>query len=368
VGRQRLKLAVLGAGDVAQRDYLPEMHRLADRVELVAICARTDGRVQRVAEEYAIPRWFTDHEQMLDEVDADALVNLGPMQLHEETTLAALERGWHVYTEKPAATTVVGVTRIGDAMRRNARIVVCAPSVMVFPQLREARRLLRSGIIGPVYSARGHGHGGVPPWRGFPSDPSQFFVQGGGPAMDMGVYPLHAITGLLGPVQRVSAMTTRVQEVFTVPDGPAQGQQIRLEVDDNWQLCLDLGDARLASVAANNVVQDSLAPQLELHGLAGTIAIDLLDVSEPVQVFDEDGGWRHIAMPGDGRASGPDHLLGIEHLVDCVETGREPILSVDHARHVVEVIEMADASSRAGVVMSIEHGFDHESSVADVGP
>ena len=40
-GVAKLKLALLAAGDVAQRDYLPEFHRIADRAELVAVCARS---------------------------------------------------------------------------------------------------------------------------------------------------------------------------------------------------------------------------------------------------------------------------------------------------------------------------------------
>ena len=42
----KTKLALLGVGDVAQRDYLPEFHRLADRAEIVAACGRTASRVQ----------------------------------------------------------------------------------------------------------------------------------------------------------------------------------------------------------------------------------------------------------------------------------------------------------------------------------
>ena len=41
---------------------------------------------------------------MLAESDADAVINLTPIQTHAETTLAALTAGKHVYSEKPAAT------------------------------------------------------------------------------------------------------------------------------------------------------------------------------------------------------------------------------------------------------------------------
>src|SRR5262245_31398652 len=99
----KIKLALLGCGDVAQRDYLPEFHRLADRAEIVAVCGRTEARARQVAEQYNIKRWYAGYEQMLAETEAEAVINLTPIALHLETTLAALEAGKHVYTEKPVA-------------------------------------------------------------------------------------------------------------------------------------------------------------------------------------------------------------------------------------------------------------------------
>ena len=88
-GLPRLKLALLGCGDVAQRDYLPEIHRLSDRVELVAVCSRTEQRARDVAAQYGARAWYTDYARMLAESDADLVANLTPIQLHAETTLAA---------------------------------------------------------------------------------------------------------------------------------------------------------------------------------------------------------------------------------------------------------------------------------------
>ena len=58
----RVSLALLGCGDVAQRDYLPEMHRLAGRAELVAVCGRTPERARRRSpRSYAIPAAYDDY-------------------------------------------------------------------------------------------------------------------------------------------------------------------------------------------------------------------------------------------------------------------------------------------------------------------
>jgi predicted dehydrogenase len=138
-----------------------------------------------------------------------------------------------------------------------------------------------------------------------------------------------------------------------VPDGPAQGRRVPIDVEDNWHLVLDLGGARLASVTANNVVQGSRAPQLELFGLRGTIALNLLDVAAPVEVRRPAGEWEATTVPHE-RAAGPDHLLGVAHLVDCVATGQEPLLSIDHALHVVEIIEAAVHAVTTGETVNLK--------------
>lgn len=353
----KTKLALLGVGDVAQRDYLPEFHRLADRAEIVAACGRTESRVRAVAQQYSIPAWYTDYAAMLAATDAEAVINLTPIQAHVETTLAALEAGKHVYTEKPVASTVHDAERIRRSAQERGLTVVCAPCVMLFPQVQYAQSLLSSGAIGPLFAARAHAHMGVPPWSGFLSDPTPYFAAGAGPALDMGVYPLHALTGLLGPVQRVTALVGQAMQEFTVEEGPFAGKVVPVEVADNWHLLLDFGQGRLASLTANSCVQDSLAPPLELYGLRGTIALDPIYVHKPVDLLHAGAAWEKIELPQSGRARGPDHHLGVEHLVDCLQNNSQPILSINHALHVVEILEQAAVSSRTGQAMSISSTF-----------
>jgi predicted dehydrogenase len=109
-------------------------------------------------------------------------------------------------------------------------------------------------------------------------------------------------------------------------------------------------------VTANNVVQDSRAPQMELFGLEGTVSVNLLDVAAPVETLVLGEGWTSHAVPHE-RSGGPDHLLGVEHLVDCVSSGARPIPSIEHAIHVVEIMEAAANSAAAGRVVDLETTF-----------
>ena len=72
-----LRVAIVGAGDVARRDYLPEFHRLAGRARLELVCGRSPERAAQVAAEFGAARWSTDWRDALG-ADIDVVVNLTP--------------------------------------------------------------------------------------------------------------------------------------------------------------------------------------------------------------------------------------------------------------------------------------------------
>jgi predicted dehydrogenase len=350
-----VRLGVIGVGDVAQRDYLPEWRRLDGRAEVVVACGRTAVRVQDVARQFGAARWTTSFEEVVSAPDIDAIINLTPIQLHSTVTLAALSRGKHVYSEKPVAGSAADAETIRLQAEHSGLVVVAAPSVLLFPQLRLAGQLLAEGTLGAIHSAFGLAFAGVPPWAGYMSDPSPYFVAGGGPLYDMAVYPIHALTGLLGPVRRVSALSARTRDHFRVVDGEFADLLVNVEVDDNWHLLLELASGALASVQANSCTAGALAPELELQGERGTLALSLFDVAEPVRlVIDGEVSDRHVQH---ARASGPDHLLGIEHLVDCITRGEVPLPSVAHAGHVLDVLAAAEQSVRDSRTVDVSSSF-----------
>lgn len=341
--KARLRVAVVGVGDVASRDYLPEFPRIGDRAEIVAVCGAGNLRARAVGESLGVG-WFTDFERLLSTVEVDVVLNLTPIQSHYAVSLKALSAGKHVYTEKPMATTLTEALRLRKSAADAGLVLVAAPSVLLFPQVALARRLLKEGTIGEVRGARGVMLAGVPPWPGYPSDPSQFFSPGGGPLVDMGIYAISAITGLLGPVTRVTAVSARVGEGFVIDAGGKAESRVAMEVDDQWVVVLELESGAMATVEANFTTAASYAPVLEFMGSGGSIAIDPLDVSAPLRIMDGDG-LQEIPIPEPGRVSGPDHILGVEDLVASLMTGEQPVLSPDHAVYCIGILQACARSA-----------------------
>jgi predicted dehydrogenase len=352
---QRVRLGVIGVGDVAERDYLPEAHRIADVAEIVAVAGQSEERARRAAQAYGVPVWVTGFEALLEVDEVDAIVNLTPLPVHAEINAAALRAGKHVYSEKPLAETPAEARALRDAAAAAGLVLIAAPSVLLFPQVRRARAIVEDGELGPIHSASAFVSGGVPPWPGYASDPSPYFAAGWGPLLDTGVYPLHALTGLLGPVIRVVAASARTRDEFTVADGPAAGRRVPVESDDNWHLIVQFRGGALASIGANFSAAAGGRPECQLFGERATLGFSLLDVGAPVQ-RDAGGGWNDEMVIHD-REGGPDHILGVRHLAECVLGRTRPVLTADHAVHVIDVLDAAQLSARDGCAVDVTSVF-----------
>jgi predicted dehydrogenase len=114
----------------------------------------------------------------------------------------------------------------------------------------------------------------------------------------------------------------------------------------------------LATVEANFTAHGTKAAELELMGESGTIALSLLDVSAPIHVLDVRGRWSTIEVETGRPAGGPDHILGVAHLIDRIAGDGPAALSADHAIHVIEILHAAVRSAADGIAVELETAFD----------
>jgi predicted dehydrogenase len=373
-GVKKVRLGLAGAGMIATVHYgiLPNFGPIADRAEIVAVADPVVARARTVASDFAIPAWFSSVEAMLRGADLDAVVNLTPIPAHFETSLAILEAGKHLVTEKPIATTLEEADLLCELAESRKLVVVAAPPNMLFPDLALARRLVREGVIGKVAFARVRSsHGGAASYA-WPADPTWFYQQGSGPLFDMGVYGIHEITGILGPAKRVVAYSGITAPTRLVRGGPFAGKRIQVTADDNVLLMLDFGESSFAVVDGTFNVLAARSPHLEIFGLAGTINLyePLPDEPSalPIEVFRLDAlpglrGWVKPtfteSMFTPDRTALLQRAILVDHLVDCLLTGQSPVLSADHARHALEIMVKAQESAREGVVMELTTTFEN---------
>ena len=177
---------------------------------------------------------------------------------------------------------------------------------------------------------------------------------------DHGVYRLHEMTSVLGPVRRVQAMGSIAIPRRRIRGGPLTGQMIDVTTPDHVLIQLEFASGALGQLLASFGTLDTLAPWLELHLERGVVSFGgkSWDLDAPVSVYTDDEsdaaleGWtRDVEVPRDAFGT---VAIGARHFIACLLGEATPVLTAEHARHVLEVILAAYAS--------IEDGRAHDTS------
>ncbi len=339
-----VRIGIIGCGNVlsAYRASLDKL-RLRGAAEAVMACGRAAQRAA-ACDQLRIQRFTTQAQEVIGSPDVDVVVILTSMAEHARLARAVLEAGKHVLVEKPLATTLEESKALVDLAQRSPSHLVCAPFTILSPTFQTIARRIRGGDIGKPCSARAR-YG----WAG-PSWSEWFYKPGGGCLFDLGVYCLTSLTGLLGPAQRVAAMTG-----VAIPEREINGRKIRVEAEDNAQVLLDFGQGTFAVVTTGFTLQQYRSPALEVYGTTGTIQM-LGDDWDPdgYELWQNSvGGWQLF------KETAPDWSWtdGLNHLIECIGKGAEPRVTPAHAHHVLEIMLKVQQAGRDGQTRAIESTF-----------
>ncbi|WP_067935952.1 Gfo/Idh/MocA family protein [Alicyclobacillus kakegawensis] len=209
----KLRVGVIGAGGIAQSIHLPNYQKQADKVELVAIADVAHERARQAAEQFGIRHHYADYEQMLREVELDAVSVCTPNKFHAPAAIAALQAGCNVLCEKPPAMTVAEAEAMAEAAARSGKILTYGLHYRYTPEVLALKRFIDAGELGEVYAARSHAvrRRGIPGWGVFTNKE----LQGGGALIDIGVHMLDTALHLMGYPEPELVMGSTYQRLGT---------------------------------------------------------------------------------------------------------------------------------------------------------
>jgi predicted dehydrogenase len=361
----RTRIGVIGCGDVAHRRYLPALASLADEVEVVGCCDARPEAADRAAD--AVRDWspnvraFTEVRDLI-EAHPDAAFNLTPPPFHAEITSQFLEAGIHVFSEKPLASTVAEAGALIETARSHGVLLLCAPGSAATLRVRWLAQVAASGALGRPTLAVGHFAGfGPAGWKLYTGDPTVFYGPKVGPVFDLGIYRLHEMTAVLGPVRRVQAVGTIAVPTRTVVAGRLAGRTIEVTAPDHVLMNLEFASGALGHVLSSFAVAATEAPYLEVHFSGGSINLtgDPFDAPPTPHIHFVDAGSTERAPSLPPLDADPRSIIetGAAHFVACVRGDEKPILTAEHSRHVLDVVLRAYESIADGRSRQIETTF-----------
>ena len=152
-----VRVAVIGAGAIAQVAHLPALRRLPG-VEVAAICDNDLSKAQALAARFDVRESFDDIEEVLKYTRPDAVAICTPNHLHEIHVVSALAAGAHVLCERPLALALGGVERVLQASEKYGKRVMVGMNHRFRSDVQAVRAFLAGGDLGVLQAIRAGWH------------------------------------------------------------------------------------------------------------------------------------------------------------------------------------------------------------------
>ena len=151
----KVRLAIVGCGNVSQMNVPGYLEH--PNCEVYALCDMVEALAERRAKQWGIsPRIYTEFEQVLNDPKVDAVELLVPEDLHAQLSIAALEMGKHVSSQKPMGLSMAEADQIIAAAGKAKTWYRVTENFIYYPPAVKAKELLDSGIIGEPSLVRLH--------------------------------------------------------------------------------------------------------------------------------------------------------------------------------------------------------------------
>ncbi len=350
----KLRVAVIGCGSVSNR-YIPHLQS-SPLIEVVSLCDIKYERAVAQNNQYKVnAATYPNIDAMLKGVPFDMMVTLTDMQQHGDLNKKALIAGKHVWSEKPMANTYAeGKALLDLAKSKNLRLWG-APAVVNSPQFAFMAKCIQVGKLGRVASAHGqYGHTG-PGWSSF------FYEKGGGSMPDLGVYNIATMTGLLGPALSVMAMTSIVNPERMIDEKGL----VKVEAEDNAHILMDHGKGIISHVMCGfnyfdphgHEAKGQQLHSIQIYGDKGNLRLIGYDWETNGVYLDD--SWDNPATLYEKETGGYVWQEGATKVGESIINKTEPKINVEHALHVLEVMEAARKSSATGTKVKMQSTFKY---------
>jgi predicted dehydrogenase len=341
-----VRLGILGCGAISRAAHLRSLARIRGG-RVIALADTSPANLAAAGPLAPDARAVADYGDVLEMTDVDAVIIALPPALHAAAAIAALERGKHVYVEKPLATSVADATRVVDAWRQAGLTAMMGFNYRYNPLVGEARAAIASGAIGTPVSIRtvfATPRRPTPAWK-------QQRESGGGVLLDLAVHHIDLVRFLLDT--EIAHVTADVRSIQSEHDTAA--------------LQLGLTNGCIAQVMCSlGTIDDD---RIEIHGSAGRLTIDRYrSLRVEVTAADAAGtlGVAATRFAGEMRAlpyairklrspmHDPSFPAAMSAFVQAIAGGTPATPTLTDGLETIATVEAAEQSARSGRLVSLD--------------
>lgn len=290
-------------------------------ISLKGVCD-TSGYVLDVLSKYTGVTTFTDYKKMLAELPLDCIFVATPSRYHAEIVAAALERGLHVFCEKPFALDPETGFRLAELAESKRLVNQVGYHYRFVAAFNEAKRVLDAKLIGELHHVRIEAYGPVvlrpkgSTWRAQKSE-------GGGCLFDYACHAIDLVNYLVGRPTAVS--------------GAVLGSVFSSDVDDEIYATLKFSPGFSGQLATNwsDESYRKMSVKLSFWGTNGRLNVDRQELQVYLRTVPQGAegyttGWNmkyttELTPPVWFYVRGEEYSAQIDHFVKCIESGTNPL-------------------------------------------
>ncbi len=221
---QGIRVGIIGAGWPGSRHA--EGYQAAGGFQLVAVSDLIPARRRQLMEATGIGREYADANDLLRDVQVDAVSVCLPNSLHLPIVMAALKAGKHVLCETPPALNAGEAKKLSAAAAKAGKVLLYGFQRRFGGAEQAALQAIAKGFVGTPYHVRASWMRtrGIPTGTGWYTDQSK---SGGGAMIDMGIQLIDLAWALLGQPKPLGAYA-----LFSQRFRGALPAEVRYDVED----------------------------------------------------------------------------------------------------------------------------------------
>jgi len=323
----RLNVGLIGAGRLG-RVYARDLAGRIPETRLVAVADSAGGVAQEIADEFDVPKWFTDANALIDDKSVDAIVIVTPTQAHREQVIAAAGRRKPTFCEKPPALSLSEVAEMKAAIGQSGMFFQMGFQRRFDPGYVAAKKQIDEGRIGTTLVFKATSRDPFRPSLEY-ADPKS----SGGMLIDMGIHDFDLARWFMGDVNTISAIgaTIAYPELKTVGD------------IDNAVVSLTFASGTLGVIDLTRSGIYGYDISTEILGLQGTIRIGYLRETA-ILLMTKDHGVSHDVVPYFMERFRDAYTNQLQNFAQNVLHDRQPPITIDDG---LEALRLGVAATRA---------------------
>ena len=354
----KLNVALIGAYGRALAHYDP----IASE-NVVALCDVNEDHIAIAAERFPNAKHYVDWRQCLEQKDLDAIICCTTDHTHAFVATWAMNRGLHVYCEKPLANSVAEARLVRETYLKNKDKIAtqCGMQRHAHENFNRVSELIRDGAIGELEEVHAWGNRqipkpgylpaqGEPPrnlhydlWLGpaprRPFNPNRFHYNwrwfwdyAGGKCADWGIHLMDMIHWGMGVDAPMAASS----------EGSRRALDDNCETPDTQMVLFEYPGfiCTWEHREANAYPVDGYGHGMAFYGTKGTLLMDR-------------SGWKVLSegqsIPEPPSGSGSDGQMYVDHaahFLECIRTRQTPRSDIEIAHRTTSALHLGNIAYR----------------------